>query len=215
MVLHRDVESTEVGPPKPLPFYKALLSNISDGQAHDIKQFLSRPVAVSEGSWTVSNGSTVVLDSIALPGRLITEFPMFSQKITGFLGFRAKVVLRLQVNCNRFMQGRLVMSFFPQAADFVSKFAYYNSSLVQITQLPRVDFDAASDTEVQLEIPYVSPYLAYNTTNNTGQMGNASLHVYSPLVTTGSESSAEFVIWGHFEDVELMYPTISNATYVP
>jgi hypothetical protein len=84
-----------------------------------------------------------------------------------------------------------------------------------MTQLPRVEFDAATDTEVIMEIPYVSPYLAFDCTNASGHVGSVSLMVYVPLDTPTGELTAEYTIWCHFEDIELQFPTISNPAVVP
>jgi hypothetical protein len=68
---------------------------------------------------------------------------------------------------------------------------------------------------VVLEVPYVSPYLALDTTTGVGDVGIVNIVVYSPLVAASGELSAEYTLWAHFEDVELLFPTISNNAIVP
>lgn len=209
------MDSVTARPAGEVPMDSGLIEGMSDGQEHALKAFLARPTIVSIGTWTSVAPANGILAAIYLPETIILASKALSQKISGFLGFRAKCVIRLQVNTNRFQQGRLLMNFFPQD-NFMSR-KYYTTitSLMYQTQLPRIDFDAATDTEVILEVPYVGPYLAYDTTDGTGHVGVVNLIVYEPLQASSGELSAEYTIWAHFEDVELLYPTVSNTAYVP
>lgn len=213
--IHTDTNSTVVTTANPVSFHKALLSNASDGNVHDLKSFLSRPVVIYSGNWTTSQVRNTGIALLSLPDSYFGSIPMIHQKLSGFLAIRAKFVIRLQVNATRFQQGRLILNFFPQNANFPAKFRMMLDSPMNYTQLPRVDLDAATDSEVILEIPYISPYLGYNSTDGTGLMGSVNLIVYDPLVSVSSELNAEVTLWAHMEDVELMYPTISNPTFVP
>lgn len=201
--------------PAPIPFHKGLLDNVSDGNEHALKSFLERPVIIRSGSISTTATANTEIDSVALPEDLLTNQPVFTSKINGFLGFRATFVIRLQINANRMQQGRLMMTFFPADNVAVSKHQSMQNSLMMRTQLPRVDFDLATDSEVIMEIPFISPYLAYDTTAGTGHVGHVGLVIYSPLVVSTAETSVYYNIWGSFKDVELMFPTISNSTYVP
>jgi len=213
--IHDDVLPETTPLVSAIPFHKALLTNVSDGSDHDLKSFLQRPVVVYSSSWSTSQGTGTLITSLPAPQTLLQSIPMVSQKISGFLGLRSKIVCRLQVNATRFQQGRLLLMFFPQSDVMSVKYAQCLDSPMNFTQLPRVDFDAASDTEVILEIPYISPYLAYNTVSGLGGMGTFNLLVYSPLTVATSETTAEITMWMHMEDIELYFPTVPNPTYVP
>lgn len=213
--MHQDLPPREASVAIPASFPEQLLTNVSDGATHDILEFLARPTIVSTGTW--SNSQTVAsnIAHVNFPSAILTALPAFSSKISGFLGFRATTVFTLQVNANRFQQGRLFLMFFPQSNIMQAKYYTVSQSLTLQTQLPRIDFDANTDTQVQLRIPYVSPQLCFDTTVGTGDVGSVDLIVYDVLNSASSELSAEFTIWAHFEDVRLFYPTISNSTYVP
>lgn len=215
MTDHVQGQPVEAKLPAPIPFHKGLLDNVSDGNEHALKSFLERPVIIRSGSIATTATANTEIDSIALPEDLLTGVPVFTSKINGFLGFRATFVIRLQINANRMQQGRVMMTFFPADNIAVSKHTSMQNSLMMRTQLPRVDFDLATDSEVIMEIPYISPYLAYDTTAGTGHVGHVGLVVYSPLVVSTAETSVYYNLWGSFKDVELMFPTISNTTYVP
>jgi hypothetical protein len=192
-----------------------LIEGMTDGKLHDLLSFLKRPAIISQGNWASTSPALSILATVAIPESLISATLNFSQKIAGFYAFRFKTIVKLQVNTNRFQQGRLFMSFTPQDTWMKAKYLQMQQSLIYATQLPRIDFDAATDTEVTMEIPYIAPEMAYDTTTGTGHVGCVNLMVYDPIASTSSELNAEYTIWAHFEDVELMYPTISNNTFVP
>lgn len=114
MVSHNDLPTENVTLARPLSFHKGLLNNISDGNEHTLKDFLQRPVPIKYGDWLSTQAANTEILNVQIPLEAITASKAISQKISGFLGFRAKTVLRLQVNTNRFQQGRLMMTFFPQ-----------------------------------------------------------------------------------------------------
>jgi hypothetical protein len=192
---------------------QALLDNGSDGNEYDIKRFLGRPTVLSTGTWTSSQGPGQGVFNLNIPEAWTSQV-VFGQKLSGFMGFRAKFIVKLQINTNRFQQGRLLMYFFPQNTEDNNRWNTCDISLMTQTQLPHVEFDASSDTEVVFEIPYVCDQLYYNTTNGGGRLGFLNCIVYSSLTTPSSELSAEYTCWGYFEDVTLVYPTISSATYI-
>jgi len=199
-----------------------LLSSGSDGREHALKEILARPIPIARTLWTSTQAATTEVLSIAVPSAILNYYNT-AFKVSGFLGFRAKTILKLQINTNRFQQGRLMFTFVPTnvpypntsqtpTADLRAQECF--RSLRSISQLPRIDFDAATDTEVELEIPFVSKFLYYNTINNTGFNGYASLRVYSPLTSASTELNANVTIWASFQDVELVYPTVPGAFFV-
>lgn len=193
-----------------------MINDASDGSSHSLKSFLARPAIVAQGDWmTTSSIANTELLSVSLPSGIIKNVPTFSRKIAGFKGFRATTVLTLQVNTNRFQQGRLMMVYFPMAETAKQKHNTMQKSLMMRTQLPRVEFDAATDTQITMKIPFIYDRVAYDCTRNTGDIGHVGLIVYSPLVALTGETSAEYTLWAHFEDVELLFPAISDSTLVP
>jgi hypothetical protein len=188
---------------KPIPHELTL--NGSDADSHNIKEFLARPTVIRTGTWASTSVANTELDLFSIPSDLMA-LSVFKEKLRGFLGFRATVVLRLQVNCNRFQQGKLILTWYPGGQNTV-KHNIVDLSLIFRTQLPHIDFDANTDTEVSLSIPYVSDRVMYDFSTDSGFVGHVGLVVYSPLVAASGELDAEWCMWGHFEDVELLYAT--------
>jgi hypothetical protein len=115
----------------------------------------------------------------------------------------------LQVNAQRFQQGRLILHYVPLYDHQISnRRLTANSNLVFKTQQPRIDFDIATDTEVLLEIPFVYPFEYYNLRGQNPTIGTFFVSVYSPLISPTGDTSCDVVVWGHFEDVEVVFPTL-------
>jgi hypothetical protein len=183
----------------------ALLKSVQEERYHDIKDFLGRPSVIDTGA--ITNAAVVgdLVTQLDLPVDLLS-LPMYREKTRGFLNFRATVNLRFQANAQRFQQGRLFITYFPQADLNPKKFDVVQP-LTLATQLPRVDFDFATDSDVALSIPYVSPTLGYNQINQTGAMGTYRVRIYSPLVSPGGPAVVDWTLWAWFTDIELDFPT--------
>jgi len=189
-----------------------LLSAGSDGSTHSLLSFFSRPVIISQGIWSASTVAGAAIVTANLPDDYLSQ-PLVLQKLKGFLGFRGTAIVKLQINANRFQQGRLILSYFPQANVSADRYNNSQTSRVFQTQLPHVEFDAATDTEVIFEIPYINRELYFNTKSGDGQSGTLSLTVYSPLVAVTSETTVDYTLWVSYKDVKLVYPTFPAGFY--
>lgn len=175
---------------------------------HSIQSFLSRPINVFQYLHTTATNNTpnANLMTLNFPDVMLSN-SMYAAKLRGFLGLRAKLVLRLQVNSMPFQQGRFILSYIPYAKYIPGRAAMINSTLSGVTGCPRVDLDLSTDTECSLTIPYVSPYVYYDLPHGSGTFGTAYLTVYSPLVSSATADQIGFTLWAHFEDVEVAFPT--------
>lgn len=188
----------------------ALINVASDGYQQDLKQFMAKPYRLRTGAWTTT--SPYQMCAIPLPQELLA-INLYKNKVDGFLGFRATMVVKLQVNGNKFQQGRLIMSYVPQAT-IAGTFPYMRTgSLMKLTQLPNVQLDVACDTEAVLRIPYVSPTSHYNLLDGTGSSAGVFLHVYFPLKIGTGANNATYSVWVSFEDVELVTPTLDQTFF--
>jgi len=143
-------------------------------------------------------------------------FPVdYVQKANGFYGFRANFVVRLQVNANRFQQGRILLYYKP----YPYRYTYFDVTgntpasldLYSVTQLPRVELDLSTETEVTLVIPYYSPFPWYPLTDSgplNYAWGKFDAVMYGALVDPSGSTGVDYVLWGHYEDVELVMPAL-------
>jgi len=176
-----------------------------------LEDFLSRPFPLASGVFSSTDGPTTFTEFE--PFRDILSNAPQNYKFAGKYMVRADLRIRLQVNANRFQQGRYILAWLPTGGAITGSTGYtawmnmHRHCKTQITQLPHVELDLASESEVVLEVPYVSAYLGYPQCNkatgtNFGDIGAVFLYPYAPLVSTAGSSTASYSIWVSFENVD-------------
>lgn len=190
------------------------LSLVNDTHEHSIKSFLQRPIRLSTFSWTTSATAATSLYTASLPADLIAT-PVIKEKLAGFLGLRANVKVRVQVNAQRFQQGRLILCYFPMETQFAviqpGRADNTFSKLVGVTQLPHVDLDISSDTEMTLEIPFTMPVSFYDLHQGTPDFGKFNLIVYSPLISPTGTPTVDTTVWAYLDDITLFWPSATTG----
>ena len=178
---------------------------------HTIKDFLSRPIIISTGLWSSTDDTETQLYTANFPEVLIAN-AMYQEKLRGFVGLRATLVIKVQVNSQPFQQGRLMLQYYPYAQYMPNRVALVNATLQGRSGCPRTDLDLSVGTEIEMRIPYVSPHVYYNLITGQGSFGAIYLVVYSQLrdQVTGT-GSVEYTVWAHLEDVDVQYPTGANV----
>lgn len=185
-----------------------LLNSMSLGYVQEIKQFLQKPVTAAKGVFQTTHTVGQHLEVIDLPTDLFAK-NIYKDKIKGYLAINGTVVLRLQVNAQPFMAGRLMLHYVPCGQLDPIATAYRVDGLMRSTQTPNVQVDLGSSHEAVIRIPYIAPTLYYNISNGQLPWGRAYLTVYSPLLmgVTGF-SDCYYHIWASFEDIDITVPTI-------
>lgn len=181
-----------------------------EDREHNVKDFLSRPIVIKTGSWAttvVPEDTSAQLYTANFPEALLSN-AMYQEKLAGFVGLRATLVVKVQVNSQPFQQGRLMLQYFPYAQYMSNRVALVNSTLQGRSGCPRTDLDISVGTEIEMKIPYVSPHIYYNLITGQGSFGAIYLNVYSQLRDQVSGTGTiEYTVWAHLEDVDIQYPT--------
>ncbi len=187
-----------------------LLSSIADhgmtNMEHSIISFLNKPIKLLDGSL----GTTDTVSTFAqkqIPDDVISN-ALYANKLTGHLGIRADYVFTLQVNATRFTQGRYMLNFYPSAGVAITAkntacALMHQFSLTQRTQVPHVEIDLGSETEVTLRVPYISAYPFNPIRSATSglyerQLGVLQLHPY-----VATSTACNYTIWVHMENIKL------------
>lgn len=196
------------------PISRSFYSPSENTVGKDIITFLSKPQILIQDKFQ-STDSVGTFTPLPMPSGMMIN-PLIIQKLSGYFGFRAKLVFRLQVNATRFQMGRYMLAYVPLggARYGVGTFGpvWYNqhmNTLVQRTQLPRVELDVSCDTEAILEVPFNSTLDfykigAYQDTDVPDTWGTIGVYPYSSLNAVSGPPSCNFTLWAHFEDVELI-----------
>jgi len=181
-----------------------------EDRVHTITDFLSRPIVVQTGLWNSTDDTETQLYTANFPEALISN-AMYQEKLQGFVGLRATLVIKVQVNSQPFQQGRLMLQYFPYAQYMPNRVQLVNATLQGRSGCPRTDLDLSVGTEIEMRIPYVSPHVYYNLITGQGSFGAIYLVVYSQLRDQISGTGAvEYTVWAHLEDVDVQYPTGAN-----
>lgn len=196
--------------------------SIANDKIHTINTFLERPLRIWSGQFSTSNTQGQVLYSGTFPDVLLTD-PMYYEKIKGFVGLRANVEITVQVNAQKFQQGRLRLQYLPYHKYLTNKSSMINATLTGQISCPGVDIDICGGSNPQSRvaqatfmIPYVSPHTYINLITGYGTMGQVNLLAYSPLVSGSAEStSCEVTIWARFIDPKLAFPTGAVPYIIP
>jgi hypothetical protein len=180
------------------------------GVDSSFQDWFGRPGLLSYGSLAITDGPTT-FGHWRLFKDLI-ETPYYANKLSGRYMINANVRVKLQVNANRFIMGRYILAWLPDGgATGATRDLWTNMHRhckTAITQLPHVEIDLATQTEVELCIPYTSFMLGYMQGNKAGttsygDTGSVFIYPYSPMVTTAGSTSIAYSLWASFENVEL------------
>jgi hypothetical protein len=197
----------------PLTLDSILTRAATTQEEEGVKSFLGKPHIIQNGSF---NQTDVVstFPGLNVPGDIVAA-PIYANKLSGYYGFRATTVFTLVVNASRFQQGRYMLTFCSTAGavtsggvnDWVSS---HSNTLIQRTQLPKVEIDLNCDTQAQLKIPFVSGFNIFpfqtSSVASLYNIGVIRLYPYVAISSSAGTSSADYTLYAHFEDIELVGP---------
>lgn len=188
-------------PQSPIDMMQCLKSTAEASYQQDIKEFLAKPIILRSG---VFSGTITPLYNNLLTD--LFQVDIWKRKLQGFLAIRATVVVRLQLNANKFQQGRLIMAYVPGGPD-----SFFRYDVTPMTQLPHVEMDINTDTSAILEIPYVTPYTHFNLLSGIGESAYLCLRSYLPFQYGAGSSNCDYTIWCSLKDVELVTPALNTG----
>ncbi len=209
----------------PVPSFRH--DQFTDFSDHSIISFLERSQLQSSFQWEFAqSGGASGLNSIGYdllktndsPGLLVPSQifkPMYLRKLDGFAGFKATAVFKLQVNSQPFMAGRLLMAATPMPTLLAARESYLAATISNLQCIHHVQMDIAKQTEVELRVPFISPYNCYDLVTGNFDWAKLYIKVYSPLNTTMNGTKLECLLWVHFENIELGFPTSAPLKAMP
>ncbi len=192
------------------------LSTVDIPGARDIKDFLVRPTIITQGTFGTSDSGTLWSGDVF--STLVTGSK--ASKLTGIYGIRADLRLVLQVNAVRFQSGRYILGWVASGgvpttnAGFTAAFKSHNAHLVNSTQCPHVEIDIATQTHVEMVIPWdtIYPFFVNLSTYPVG-VGMAFIRPYSPLSAASGDTTCGYTLWASFENISLVGATVTQSSY--
>lgn len=197
-----------------VPHSREIVNSATTGTlSQDVASFLAKPVPVATGFLTPANLAGSLLFKFNIASTMMSQ-AIWTDKLRGFLNYRGTAKVRLQVNANPFMAGRLLLTYIPQYVHSPRTFTTHLTSLTTITQLPHVEM-TLQDTECELIIPYISPTTHYNVLSGFYDWGTVFCYVYAPLNTGTGASTATYTAWLSFDDFEVEVPIVPQSSSSP
>lgn len=182
--------------------------------AETIQDFLRRPSLLTSGNLTTTDsGKLYEID----PFNALVSGPKLD-KLKGVYGIRADIRVVLNVNAVRFQSGRYILAFVPSGgvpvtnAGYVASYKAHATTLTNITQLPHVEIDIATQTHVELLIPWdnVYPFFIVGSLYPLG-IGKIFLYPYVALSAASGDTTASYTIWASMENIDLTGPTVTQS----
>lgn len=206
-----------IASPRDLP--SQMYDDIGETRTHSISDFLSRYVIVAQGVWNTSASRGSVLQNLTFPKNLL-QAPGYNvtqniNKLDGFVGLKACVRVRIEVNSQPYQAGALMLHYVPYSEYMQSHTQWYATSsataLTAASGCPNIVMNIANTTSMEFCTPYVSPYLFFNLPTGQGSFGNVVISVLSPLASTVA-SNCSYTIWAKFDEIDLRFPTDAPLT---
>lgn len=185
-----------------MPMRSALQADV----VSSISEFMAKPRISKTATWTTGAAA----GSLLLSGTSWTETALdsvFANKIFGFSGLTYTTNIRVQVNASPFQQGRLRLSYYPNAVATPLKVVGHLGHRTSISQLPGIEMNV-NDVSMEMRIPFTSfqEYLdVVNTANQVMDPVSWYLHVFSPLANGANATitTASLTVWIWYTDVKL------------
>jgi hypothetical protein len=185
----------------------------------DIRQYLSRPIVFQRGVYSNSTYGQIATGDIS-DATVTSYFPTLT-RLTGSYGWRATIVLRLEIQATPYQSGLLRLGWCPEyravAATTYNPFLY----LTTFSQLPGVVLDINETTSVVLRVPFVSS-LDYWFVNQGSTLveqkfdiGTWAIWALTPVSSPTGALPPNWALWTSIEDVEVisMAPANSAVTF--
>lgn len=193
-----------------LPHCRELVDSSTTGNlSQTVTSFLAKPVPVNTGFLTPANLAGSLLFKFDIAPTMLAQ-PIWADKLKGFMNFRGTARIRLQVNANPFMAGRLILAYIPQFRESPTTFSMHLTSLIPISQLPHAEM-SLQDAECELIIPYIAPTTHYNVQSGFYDWGTVFCYVYSSMATGTGANQAPWTAWMSFDDFEVEVPVVPQS----
>lgn len=192
---------------------------------HSIIQFLQRPVLIDNieivAGTTADNNTALsryVLDRTN-PQKYIKQWTLPStvlkaggkaQKLANFKYLRCDVQVKIVLNANPFIAGRLYLAYSPYDDKVAPERRIIYTSRAGVTGYPGVELDFQLDNSVEMTIPYASFQEAYDLVSGTEDFVQLYLFTITPVLGPSAESAnskVDLSVYMWLDNISLVIPT--------
>ena len=218
----QDVQAQVLSPP--MPATHVPISNAAQTK-HSLESILSRFVVIDSFDW--SSADPTLLDHIThdnillrshrfyeVPQVIVEKSSIVREKLNNFYMMKCNVEIDVKVNSSRFMQGALLVSYYPGASRNETKYGA-SRALASVTSCPSRVLSLEKANAITLKVPYVYPTDYFNLAEDSLDMGRVSIDVLVPLSSSVSSCKASVIVRARMCDIEVEAATNNSVAVNP
>nr|QKW94202.1 structural polyprotein [PNG bee virus 2] len=199
------------------------------GENGNIIEFLERPVQIAAFRITTSspNIQPVYITKLGAQQSLKGfDFPLMAltepkkEKLNYFRWFRADVLLRLMINANPFIGGKLLVTIAPYDAFVTPAHSISRKGRRGITSYPCTEIDIQTATATEITIPWMCRKECIDLLDYSDEdWRNVTAHIWlqSPLLAADNQptTSVSVQVFASLRNIELKMPTPYKCSFAP
>lgn len=189
-----------------------------------ILAFLERPSLLWQSRLDSSIVPLVSVNTVTGPNITQTPIKTFTfpsdlfnvgnklDKICNFEWFKSDIRLRVQINANPFIAGRLWITYSPlDSSPNVSTLQSYaridKKGRVGLTSYPGVELDLQTNTAAEITVPWIAEADAERADISSQQLFRVDIWAITPLLVADSSLKIPIQVYGSFTNIQLKFPT--------
>jgi hypothetical protein len=196
---------------KPTPLPTSLVNTGVEIRDHTIKDFISRPRVVAQGTIAAGGLNNDLVIDLKFPDALLTLEPI-REKLKGFQFLRSDIIIKVNFTAPPTVSG----SFFGIIAPDMTgaQLALRTRDLVSTSQFPNKIVNIAKMPSLEFTLPWVSPYTHRNLMTEEGSNGSFQLRRIFP-----SSGIIRYIVFASFDtnnvNFDLSQPTPAIPIFPP
>lgn len=189
-------------------------------ELQSIIAFLERPTVIWQSRITSSSPVLTPLLLFDNP-RGVTQTPLKTfyfprdlmlvggkgEKIRNFEWFKTDVKLRVLINANPFIAGRLYITYSPVDKEILNFAQIEHKGRAGVTSYPGVEIDLQTNTAAELLVPWINEADAESSDPNLQSLFRVDIWLLTPLLLADNSLSIPITVFASFANVSLKFPT--------
>jgi hypothetical protein len=186
--------------------------------------FLKRPTLIWQSRLDSSSPSLQPVSTVTTNDIIQTPIKTFTfpydlmvtgnkfEKIRNFEWFKADVRLRILVNANPFIAGRLWITYSPidvssNTATLRTYARIEHKGRVGVTSYPGVELDLQTNTAAELVVPWIAETDAERASLDQQKLYRVDVWMLTPLLVADNALKIPIQVYASFDNIQLKFPT--------
>lgn len=161
------------------------------------------PVGTAENPRTLQQKP---LKTFTFPSDLMKVGQKFD-KIRNFEWFKSDVKLRILINANPFVAGRLFVTYSPMDTNIYPFAQIDRKGRVGVTSYPGVEIDLQTNTAAELLVPWINEADAQKASIEEQNLFRVDIWALTPLLVADNSLKIPITVFASFANISLKFPT--------